>query len=62
MSQNIYFDSDLVNAINNHLRLKISCCVKGIINLKCLLIEFVIQNLSQISFQIYLKRTFQNGF
>ena len=38
----------LVNKFNNYLWL----CVSGIFNLKCLLIEFVILNLSQIYFFI----------
>ena len=54
----------LANAIYNYLRLKIRVLCVGNFNLKCLLIEFVIPNLSQIIFvyQKSLKRTFKTVF
>ena len=61
--ENIYFYSDM-KAINNYLRFKFVLCVQGIVNLKCLLIEFVIPNLSHIFFFIQkpLKRIFKTSF
>ena len=55
----------LTNAINDYLRLKIRAVCLRIFNLKCLLIELVIPNLSQIYVcmpEIYKNECFQPVF
>ena len=50
----------LANSIDTYLRLKIVLC--GNFKLKCVCIELIIKNPSQIYFCTSLKRTFKSGF